>query len=163
MRANAVDLTAILRAWREKSPSTTVIKTTGIGRTIRRLAQSSSVDPGVRAEAAAVYQHWRAQVEKRVELETRGPLEVECDRPTANWRQRARHLLNQAVTTAGQPEQDLALNLEKAAFELCRHVIGNRYRRCVRSMVLSLRNAPSPVPLENRAAHREFVRTHLQD
>lgn len=158
--ADQAELTAILRAWLNKSPSTAVIQSTGVGRTVRRLSKSSAVNAEVRAAAAEVYNHWRAQVEKRVELQSRGPLEVECDRPTSNWRDKARHLIDQAVNAAGHPSPDLAVRLEKTVFEACRHVIGHRYRRCVRKMVLTLRNASTPLSL---SACDAFVRTHLKD
>ena len=127
----AIEKVVVLKSLAGKKPSTKVIKDTGIGRTVRRLTKHE--DPVVRKHATSVYEAWKAEVERRTELSSRGPLEVACDLDTQNFREKSIRLLGQYDKVVD------AVSLEKVAFDRCGHLLNNRYRRCVRKMVFALK------------------------
>ena len=67
----------VLRELGEKRPSTELLESTGIGRTVRKLSEEGEGE--VKREATKVYRSWRDTVEKRVEL-SHTKIEVRCDK-----------------------------------------------------------------------------------
>ena len=67
----------VLRELGEKRPSTELLESTGIGRTVRKLSEEGKGE--VKREATKVYRSWRDTVEKRVEL-SHTKIEVRCDK-----------------------------------------------------------------------------------
>ena len=67
----------VLRQLGEKRPSTALLESTGIGRTVRKLSREGEGE--VKVEATKVYRAWKSTVEKRVEL-SHTKIEVRCDK-----------------------------------------------------------------------------------
>ena len=67
----------VLRQLGEKRPSTALLESTGIGRTVRKLSREGKGE--VKVEATKVYRAWKSTVEKRVEL-SHTKIEVRCDK-----------------------------------------------------------------------------------
>ena len=72
----------VLRQLGEKQPSTELLETTGIGRTVRRLSKEAEGE--VKKVATEVYITWKQAVEKRVEL-SHNKIEVACDKVRENF------------------------------------------------------------------------------
>ena len=72
----------VLRQLGEKKPSTELLETTGIGRTVRRLSKEGEGE--VKKVATKVYITWKQAVEKRVEL-SHTKIEVACDKVRENF------------------------------------------------------------------------------
>ena len=72
----------VLRQLGEKQPSTELLETTGIGRTVRRLSKEGEGE--VKKVATEVYITWKQAVEKRVEL-SHNKIEVACDKVRENF------------------------------------------------------------------------------
>ncbi len=138
--APAEEKVSILRRLECKKPPTQVIIDTGAGRALRRLSRDEKVDSKVAEEATRVLRLWRAEVERREDLSIRGPVEVECDLDTRERRGRARRRLEEAVG------DDLGLlgrwpaKAEKVVFDRCRHLLGQRYDRCIRRLEAELKD-----------------------
>jgi hypothetical protein len=137
----------ILRELGSKSPSTKIIIDTGIGKTVRKLSKSKSVDPGIAAEARVVYKKWRAAVERRVSLEERGPVDVLCDLPTTTRREKCRSLLKEALggcsEVAESFREGIVNKTEKELFDQCKHLVRDEYRRRTRKLYFALRHDAS--------------------
>ena len=67
----------VLRQLGEKRPSTALLESTGIGRTVRKLSREGEGE--VKVAATKVYRAWKSTVEKRVEL-SHTKIEVRCDK-----------------------------------------------------------------------------------
>ena len=67
----------VLRELGEKRPSTELLESTGIGRTVRKLSKEGEGE--VKVEATKVYRSWKDAVERRVEL-SHTKIEVRCDK-----------------------------------------------------------------------------------
>ena len=67
----------VLRQLGEKRPSTELLESTGIGRTVRKLSREGEGE--VRSAASKVYRSWKDTVERRVEL-SHTKIEVRCDK-----------------------------------------------------------------------------------
>ena len=67
----------VLRQLGEKRPSTALLESTGIGRTVRKLSKEGEGE--VKVAAGKVYRTWKSTVEKRVEL-SHTKIEVRCDK-----------------------------------------------------------------------------------
>ena len=67
----------VLRQLGEKRPSTELLESTGIGRTVKKLSREGEGE--VRSAASKVYRSWKDTVERRVEL-SHTKIEVRCDK-----------------------------------------------------------------------------------
>ena len=67
----------VLRQLGEKRPSTKLLESTGIGRTVRKLSREGEGE--VRRAATKVYLSWKDTVERRVEL-SHTKIEVQSDK-----------------------------------------------------------------------------------
>jgi hypothetical protein len=93
----------------KKSPSTSIIKSSGIGKVVARLADGSKsmngsstqdleVHKQLVKEAKSLKHRWTEVIERRVELQEEGSiLDVQVDALTASFRQKAVNLLLEAI------------------------------------------------------------------
>ena len=117
----------ILRALAAKRPSTEIIASAGIGRTVRRLAGTSD-------EAGRVFRLWKAEVERREAARERGSVDVLCDLEPRRWRGRAKRLFEEAGADGRTAER-----IEKELFDRGGHLTNGAYRRGVRKCTFALK------------------------
>ena len=119
----------ILKKLSAKQPSTQIIISTGIGKTIKKLTKSS--DSELANAAQLVKSNWKSLVERRVELSLGNKTEVATDLETQTIREKARALFFKSYR---EVKLETLQNLEKKFFSHFKPCIGVRYRRAIRKV-----------------------------
>ena len=86
----------ILKTLRRKQPSTEIIKSTGVGKVLRKLLRNSASSSEVVDAAQDLEHYWKNLVERRVELSFGNKPEVATDLETQTIREKARGLFFKA-------------------------------------------------------------------
>ncbi len=155
--ADEYDKVRALRRLTSKRPCLDALCSTGIGRTIRKLATKEEASPEVKEAAKKVYRLWRGELERKDKLRQKSPVEVAWDSDTIEWRQKARDLLGAQFSQGDWPDR-----LEGELFESNHRLLNGAYRRCVRRMVFHLKQQSVRDRLLNKElSARSFVAENL--
>lgn len=128
----------ILRKLVSKQPSTEIIVRSGIGKVVQTLMKCTH-DPDLAKAAREVKTRWRNLIERRVELSCdKNKPEVATDLQTRITREKALSLFIKKFAEEEVPRETLK-SLEKRLFARFRPVIGIKYRRTVRQIVIHSR------------------------
>jgi len=157
----------VLRQLGEKRPSTELLESTGIGRTVKKLSREGEGE--VRSAASKVYRSWKDTVERRVEL-SHTKIEVRCDKETESRRSSAVRLVTTALTRSldcsAQRREELAREVEKEVFTACNNLVGSRYRKLTRKVVFGLRGdseTRDQLVVGGEKAASKIVKIYLRD
>ena len=117
----------------EKKPSKEILRSTGIGKAVRKLCDDS--DGQVSSAAAELYNKWKAHV---IHVVSRRPVQVESDLKTRKARTGAVKLI-----VAGCDDFQLAECIEKEILKKCRNILSCTYTRLTRKAHFALKNDES--------------------
>jgi len=166
----------VLKSLRHKKPATEIIRSSGIGKTVRRLTEDSNTGAAeVRAEALKVYKAWKEVVEDRVEKKAKAKhIEVECDEGTRQARATTVSLMKQAVCkgqsikTFSKVTSVILNEIERSLFKSCGNLMNKSYRRTARKIVFALGAStvatvnPQQQPLPQLDEVQAFVDKYLK-
>jgi hypothetical protein len=153
---SANEKTAILEKLSAKLPATDIIRSSGIGKLVRKISKGSN--PKMDGEekklvktAEKLYQVWKHAIQNRVEVEHNAKnIEVDYDAPTKKIRENAVSLILQAANAEGAKHhvgtnycnanaKDVVHNVEKYIFEMHNRLTNTSYRRSIRKIVFDIR------------------------
>ena len=122
----------ILKTLRKKQPSTEIIKSTGVGKVLRKLLRNSASSSKVVDAAQDLEHYWKNLVERRVELSFGNKPEVATDLETQTIREKARGLFFKAYREENEIKIDILQTLERKFYIHFKPCIGVSYRRAIR-------------------------------
>ena len=149
----------VLKSLKTKKPATEIIKTSGIGKVVRKLTKEGP-DP-LKAAALELYIDWKRLIEKRVETKHRSKyIEVDCDEETNLARRSTLSLMKQAAGThqSLSTSTPVLVQIEKALFRACKNILSKKYRR---SSIRIVRALKTFVPQYNLKEIEGFVAENL--
>ena len=121
----------ILKTLRRKQPSTEIIKSTGVGKVLRKLLRNSTSSSEVVDAAQDLEHYWKNLVERRVELSFGNKPEVATDLETQNIREKARALFFKAYREENEIKIDILQTLERKFYRHFKPCIGVSYRKAI--------------------------------
>ena len=121
----------ILKTLRKKQPSTEIIKSTGVGKVLRKLLRNSASSSKVVDAAQDLEHYWKNLVERRVELSFGNKPEVATDLETQNIREKARALFFKAYREENEIKIDILQTLERKFYRHFKPCIGVSYRKAI--------------------------------
>ena len=121
----------ILKTLRKKQPSTEIIKSTGVGKVLRKLLRNSASSSKVVDAAQDLEHYWKNLVERRVELSFGNKPEVATDLETQTIREKARGLFFKAYREENEIKIDILQNLERKFYKHFKPCIGVKYRKAI--------------------------------
>jgi len=121
----------ILKTLRKKQPSTEIIKSTGVGKVLRKLLRNSTSSSEVVDAAQDLEHYWKNLVERRVELSFGNKPEVATDLETQNIREKARALFFKAYREENEIKIDILQTLERKFYRHFKPCIGVSYRKAI--------------------------------
>ena len=121
----------ILKTLRKKQPSTEIIKSTGVGKVLRKLLRNSASSSKVVEAAQELEDYWKNLVERRVELSFGNKPEVATDLETQNIREKARALFFKAYREENEIKIDILQTLERKFYKHFKPCIGVSYRKAI--------------------------------
>lgn len=128
------DKIRILKGLLDKTPSTDLIVSSGIGKVIRHLSKTQD-NREVQKLASKLKRAWTQIIESRVEAKhSKDKPEVRSDLETTRTRCKARDFFKQVL-----PSEDEARALEKKIYDHHRPVVSSGYKRTVRTVYLALK------------------------
>lgn len=122
----------ILKTLRKKQPSTEIIKSTGVGKVLRKLLRNSTSSSEVVDAAQDLEHYWKNLVERRVELSFGNKPEVATDLETQTIREKARALFFKAYREENEIKIDILQTLERKFYQHFKPCIGVSYRKAIR-------------------------------
>ena len=122
----------ILKTLRKKQPSTEIIKSTGVGKVLRKLLRNNTSSSEVVDAAQDLEHYWKNLVERRVELSFGNKPEVATDLETQNIREKARALFFKAYREENEIKIDILQTLERKFYRHFKPCIGVSYRKAIR-------------------------------
>ena len=122
----------ILKTLRKKQPSTEIIKSTGVGKVLRKLLRNNTSSLEVVEAAQELEDYWKNLVERRVELSFGNKPEVATDLETQTIREKARALFFKAYREENEIKIDILQTLERKFYIHFKPCIGVSYRRAIR-------------------------------
>ena len=122
----------ILKTLRKKQPSTEIIKSTGVGKVLRKLLRNNTSSLEVVEAAQELEDYWKNLVERRVELSFGNKPEVATDLETQTIREKARGLFFKAYREENEIKIDILQTLERKFYIHFKPCIGVSYRRAIR-------------------------------
>lgn len=140
-----------IRALKElsaKRPCKDTLVQVGIGRTIKNLSKKDS-DPEIREAAEVVYQAWKRELERRIELAGQ-KIPVRSDLETERLRGSSRKFLLSALTARKiKDAEEVARAAEEEIFIKSNKLVGKNYRRLSRKVIFHLKSLQSTTHSEN--------------
>jgi len=153
---SANEKTSILEKLSAKLPATDIIRSSGIGKLVRKISKGSNPKMNEQEKklvktAAKLYQVWKHAIQNRVEVEHNAKnIEVDYDAPTRKIRENAVSLILQAANAEGAKHhvgntycntnaKDVVHNVEKYIFEMHNRLTNTSYRRSIRKIVFDIR------------------------
>ena len=121
----------ILKTLRRKQPSTEIIKSTGVGKVLRKLLRNSASSSEVVDAAQDLEHYWKNLVERRVELSFGNKPEVATDLETQTIREKARGLFFKAYREENEIKIDILQTLERKFYQHFKPCIGVLYRKAI--------------------------------
>ena len=121
----------ILKTLRKKQPSTEIIKSTGVGKVLRKLLRNSASSSKVVDAAQDLEHYWKNLVERRVELSFGNKPEVATDLETQTIREKARALFFKAYREENEIKIDILQTLERKFYRHFKPCIGVSYRKAI--------------------------------
>ena len=121
----------ILKTLRKKQPSTEIIKSTGVGKVLRKLLRNSTSSSEVVEAAQDLEHYWKKLVERRVELSLGNKPEVATDLETQTIREKARALFFKAYREENEIKIDILQTLERKFYRHFKPCIGVSYRKAI--------------------------------
>ena len=121
----------ILKTLRKKQPSTEIIKSTSVGKVLRKLLRNSTSSSEVVDAAQDLEHYWKNLVERRVELSFGNKPEVATDLETQNIREKARALFFKAYREENEIKIDILQTLERKFYRHFKPCIGVSYRKAI--------------------------------
>ena len=122
----------ILKTLRKKQPSTEIIKSTGVGKVLRKLLRNSASSSKVVEAAQELEDYWKNLVERRVELSFGNKPEVATDLETQTIREKARASFFKTYREENEIKIDILQTLERKFYIHFKPCIGVSYRRAIR-------------------------------
>ena len=122
----------ILKTLRKKQPSTEIIKSTGVGKVLRKLLRNSASSSKVVEAAQELEDYWKNLVERRVELSLGNKPEVATDLETQTIREKARASFFKTYREENEIKIDILQTLERKFYIHFKPCIGVSYRRAIR-------------------------------
>ena len=141
----------ILKTLRKKQPSTEIIKSTGVGKVLRKLLRNSTSSSEVVDAAQDLEHYWKNLVERRVELSFGNKPEVATDLETQNIREKARALFFKAYREENEIKIDILQTLERKFYRHFKPCIGVSYRKAIQRVAA------------NPSAYLEFLKAENLD
>merc|ERR1719510_571177 len=153
----ANEKTSLLVKLSTKQPSTDIIKSSGIGKFVRKISKVSI--PNMNEEerklvttAEKLYEMWKYTVQKRVEIECRATdIAIDYNAPTKKIRENAANLILRAANAKGGKHHDgnnhynekfksIASKVEKFLFEKHNRLTNDKYRKSIRKLIFDIRH-----------------------
>ena len=122
----------ILKTLRKKQPSTEIIKSTGVGKVLRKLLRKNTSSLEVVEAAQELEDYWKNLVERRVELSLGNKPEVATDLETQTIREKARASFFKTYREENEIKIDILQTLERKFYIHFKPCIGVSYRRAIR-------------------------------
>ncbi|KAK2724755.1 transcription elongation factor A N-terminal and central domain-containing protein 2-like [Artemia franciscana] len=146
---NSHEILKILDKIEKKVPSTEVLKSTGIGKVVRKLSTHSDLE--IASKADDVFEKWKGHVEK---MACRKPVEVSSDTATQERREKARNMISKYL------DEELGKRIEHEVFNYNNQLLNYKYRKSIRKVALALQSQPDlrETFLKERVKYKEHLK-----